>query len=205
MHVYSPSAPADLDSPHPTRDRIPTSVALGEVEVALVRWPEEASLRHALAALGRPRLLLVEPGSTPPDPLDGPEDWLRWPPDPAELLLRAQHLRQRTVVVDDRPLELDDDGVLRRGDRWAAVSEPQVPVLRLLLDNLDRVVRFDTIAAAYVAGGGSGHAASVRTMLSRIEAKIRPLGLELRSVRRRGIVLHSATGRYSAGGSPARQ
>lgn len=173
----------------PSLDPLPTSVTLGSVDVALLRWPEEASVRQAMAALGRPRLLLVEPGSLPPESLDGLEDWLRWPPDPAELLLRAQHLGQRSTPVDDPPLVLDDDGMLRRGDRWAAVSETQLPVLRLLLDNIDRVVPFDAIVEAYRSAGGSSHPASVRTSLVRISARVRPLGVELVSVRRRGMVL----------------
>jgi hypothetical protein len=169
----------------------PSSLALGEVDVAIVRWPEEASIRHALAALGRPRLLLVDPGAQPPDPLGGPEDWLRWPPDPAELLFRAQHLSQRAGDTAPLAVELDDDGLLRRGDHWVAISEAQLPVLRLLLANVDRVVRFDAIVQAYESGGGSGHPASVRTGLSRLEARLRSIGIDVESVRRRGVILRS--------------
>lgn len=179
----SATAPPALDPP--------SSMALGEVDVAIVRWPEEASIRAALAALGRPRLLLVDPGGEPPDPLEGPEDWLRWPPDPAELLLRAQHLSRRAGAPVPVALELDDDGILRRGDRWVAISEAQLPVLRLLLANLDRVVRFEAIVQAYESGGGSGHPASVRTGLSRLEGRLRTLGVDVESVRRRGVILRS--------------
>jgi hypothetical protein len=175
---------ADLD--------LPTSLTIGDLDVALLRWPVEASLREGLAALGRPRLLLVEPGAIPPDTLDGAEDWLRSPPDPAELLWRAQHLRQRTGPVDLGELVLEEDqGILRRGDRWVAVSEAQLPILKLLLDHLDRVVPFDDVVAAYGAEGGSSVPASVRTVVSRLEARIRPLGVDVLSVRRRGIVLRS--------------
>lgn len=171
----------------------PTSVAHGEVEVALVRWPVEASMRDALAALGRPRLLLVEPGVQPPDTVDLEEDWLRWPPEPAELLLRAQTLSRRAAEsVEPLPFVLDEHGVLHRGDRWVAISETQVPILELLLNSLGRVVRLDTITEAYIAAGGSGHPASVRTALSRLEARLRPVGLDLTSVRRRGVVLRVA-------------
>jgi hypothetical protein len=170
-------------------EQLPKSITLGQVEVALVRWPEEASIRDALAALGRARLLLVDPGAAPPTAFDAGEDWLRWPPDPAELMLRAQHLSQRQRPAELPPVELDRDGMLRRGERWVAVSEAQLPILRLLLDNMGRVVRFESILEAYGSVGGSQHPASVRTVLSRIEARVRPLGLEISSVRRRGVVL----------------
>jgi hypothetical protein len=170
---------------------LPTSLTIGDLEVALVRWPAEASLREGLAALGRPRLLVVEPGALPPDRLDGAEDWLRSPPDPAELLWRAQHLRQRYLPADGADLVLEDHGVLRRGTRWVSVSEAQVPILELLLANLDKVVPFDDVVAAYRSEGGSGVPASVRTVVSRLEARIRPLGVDVLSIRRRGIVLRS--------------
>lgn len=191
MPTPSSSSLGDLDRTVESLDPLPSSVALGSVEVALLRWPEEASVRQAMAALGRPRLLLVEPGSLPPESLDGLEDWLRWPPDPAELLLRAQHLGQRSTPVDDHPLVLDDDGVLHRGDRWVAVSDTQLPVLHLLLDNVDRVVPFEALSDAYQSAGGSGHPASVRTSLARISRRVRPLGVEVVSIRRRGMVLRS--------------
>lgn len=168
-----------------------STVTVTDVEVALVRWPEEDSLRRGLAALGRPRLLLVDEGVHPPEPLDHLEDWLRWPPDPSDLMVRVLNLRRRGAPASAVPLVLDGDGLLRRGDQWVAVSEGQLPILRLLLDNLDRVVRIETIAEVYANGGGSQNHASVRTMLSRLGERVRPLGLELVSIRRRGLVLRT--------------
>jgi hypothetical protein len=191
MPTSTPTSPVPVASA-PAEHDLPTSLTLGDLEVALVRWPEEASLREGLAALGRPRLLLVESGSLPPDVLDGPEDWLRCPPDPAELLWRAQHLRHRFGPdLSQQELVLEEHGVLRRGDRWVAVSEAQLPILQLLLDRIDRVVPFDDVVDAYGTEGGSSVPASVRTVVSRLEQRIRPLGIDILSVRRRGIVLRS--------------
>lgn len=186
----APNAVLDVATPLPDLDHLPTSLGLGGVDVALVRWPQEAATRDALVAVGQPRLLLVEPGSTPPASLEGAEDWLRWPPDPAELLHRAHHLSQRAAVEELHPLVLDDeDGMLRRGDRWVAVSDAQLPILQLLLSRFDRIVSFEEVVEVYVAVGGSSHPASVRTVLSRLESRIRPLGVEIHSIRRRGVVL----------------
>lgn len=169
----------------------PSVPPLDEVDVAILRWPEEASVRHALAALGRPRVLLVDPGTAPPTAVDDAEDWLRWPPDPAELLLRAQRLDLRAGATEVAPVELDEDGILRRGDVWVAISDTQVPVMDLLLRNVDRVVRFEALVEAYASGGGSPHPASVRTGLSRLEARVRTVGLHIESIRRRGVILRS--------------
>jgi hypothetical protein len=198
-------APAGLDAPHaspappasplPTT-AIPTSITVGPLEVAVLRWPEEAALRRALGALHRPRLLLVDMGTTAPWSLDDAEDWLRWPPDPEELLLRARHLADRLADQEPAaPLELDEHGVLRRGERWVSISPAQLPVVRLLLEHADRVVRFEEVVRTYATAGGSEHPASVRTVLSRIDAKVRRLGLEVASVRRRGIVLRTTSWR----------
>jgi hypothetical protein len=171
---------------------IPTSVTTADAEVAVVRWPAEATIRDTMAALHLPRLLVVQPGAAPPEDLGPEEDWVRWPPDPHEMLLRAQHLAARARSrAEPAALELDDDGVVRRGDRWVSLSPAQGPVLRLLLDHADRVVPFDDVTEVYRAAGGSDHPASVRTVLSRIDAKVRPLGVQVASVRRRGIVLRT--------------
>jgi hypothetical protein len=179
-------------SPAPDVDvEVDVDIAV-DVDVAILRWPEDDALRVGLAALGRPRILLVDDGIAPPEPVDHLEDWLRWPPDPDELAVRSRSVSRRALPVEHAPV-VDEDGLLRRGERWIAVSDAQLPVVHLLVDHLDRVVRFDTIVAAYAANGGSDHGPSVRTMLSRLDARVRPLGLGLRSVRRRGVVLHSIT------------
>ena len=64
----------------------------GPTEVTLLRWPADESIRLGLAALGRPRLLLVDDGWQPPEPVDQLEDWLPWPPDPTDLMVRTNHL-----------------------------------------------------------------------------------------------------------------
>jgi hypothetical protein len=174
---------------------VPSSIGVGDVDVTIVRWPEEAAVRDVLALLDRPRLLLVEPGFQPPDPLALTEDWLRWPPDPGELLVRAKTLAQRAPARTEAPAVLDADGILRRGERWVVISPGQQPVLRLLLERLDQVVRFEDVVDAYASGGGSRLASSVRTVVARLEARIAPLGLEVVTIRGRGVLLRTATGR----------
>ena len=144
--------------------------------------PPSTGLASCSSPPGRPRLTRLDPA----------EDWLRWPAGHDEVLLRAHHLSQRVPAAERPPLVLDAEGMLRRGERWAAISEAQLPVVELLVASLGRVVRFEAIVEAYASRGGSTHPASVRTVLSRIDARLRPLGLGLTSVRRRGVVLRDA-------------
>lgn len=169
---------------------------LVDAEVAVLRWPNEEPLRRQLVVLGLPRMLLLEPGTAPPAELDELEDWMRIPADPSDLRARARSLHARSRTVTRPSPVLDDDGLLWMGTRWVAITEPQVPVVRLLLEHLDRVVRTEAVVAAYEGAGGSGHPASVRTLVSRLGARVATLGLELVTVRRRGVLL-------SAGADPS--
>ena len=170
---------------HPIESR-PGSVGN---DVSVLAWPSEDRLRQQLAWFGLPRVLLLDPGVLPPDPLDGLEDWMRTPADPADLQARSATLQRRAAEPARHTPFLDDDDLLWVGTTWVPVTGAQSPVLRLLLAHLDRVVRFDSVIATCMSAGGSGHPASVRTLLSRLGARVRPVGLELVTVRRRGVIL----------------
>jgi hypothetical protein len=161
-------------------------------DVAVIHWPADEAVRHGLIALGRPRLLLVDPGVEPPEPVDQLEDWLRSPADPIDLMVRTQHLERRHNGEQHPIPHLDDDGLLRLGSTWIAITSVQVPVLALLLAQVDRVVPFAQIVQAYAAAGGSDHPTSVRTVLNRLSQRVARVGLELVSVRQRGVMLRVA-------------
>jgi DNA-binding response OmpR family regulator len=162
--------------------------------VSVLRWPEDAHLRGPLATFGQPRILLVEAGAPPPVLLDGLEDWVRAPTDPDDLLARSRELVRRAGDVAPDPPTVDDQGLLRVGPRWVDLSPAQAPVVELLVEHLERVVRYDAIAATYERTGGSSHAASIRTLLTRIGSRVRPVGLDLVTVRRRGVLLTQRPG-----------
>jgi phosphoglycolate phosphatase-like HAD superfamily hydrolase len=163
------------------------------VDVSVLSWPEEDRLRQQLAWFNLPRLLLVGAADHPPQLLDELEDWIRTPADPVDLHARCDVLLERaTATTTCHPL-VDEDGLLWMGSTWVALTSAQVPVVRLLLDNLTKVVRFDAVMGAYEGAGASGHPASVRTMLARLGARVRQVGLELHTVRRRGILLTVAS------------
>lgn len=95
-----------------------------------------------------------------------------------------------TTPTDDDPLpRLDEDGLLRVGGDWVAVPDAQLPVVALLVDRFGTLVHRDAIVAAYVAAGHSGHEASIRSLLARISHRVEGLGLQLDTVRGRGVRL----------------
>lgn len=158
-------------------------------DVAILRWPAQHDLRLQLAAHAQLRLLLVPPDITPPDLLDEREDWLREPAAPADLLARSRELRRRIEEVRGPAPAVDADGLLRYAGRWTAVPEAQVEVVRLLVERLDRVVSIDELAAAYEAGGGSAHPNALRTLVARLRTRFDELGLDLVTIRSRGVLL----------------
>ena len=85
---------------------------------------------------------------------------------------------------------LDEDGLLRRGDRWVAVPLSQIPVVRLLLERVEHPVTVEEISAVYEACGHSSKRASVRAALHRLRVRMAPLDLSLESVGQSLVVLH---------------
>lgn len=159
--------------------------------VAFVRWPSEAERRDELAERGVPRLLLVEPGAVPPDEWDDDEDWIRIPADPVDLHHRAEALRR--FVVGEPTVVLDDDGLLRRGERWVALAPVEAALVETLLERWAELVRRpDLEAAAWPQGGVDGRA--LDRAVTRVRSKVAPLGLRISCVTACGYLLEAVDG-----------
>jgi two-component system, OmpR family, response regulator len=167
-----------------------TSLAaeLASTDLPILRWPEQDSLRRQLAESEIPRLLVVAEGHPPPDRWDELEDWIREPVALDELDARKASIRARASRWRRRP-RLDDDGLLWVGDAWVGVSPGQAPMVRLLVDRVGQVVRYEEMTEACESAGTSGHIAAIKAHLTRLERRLAPLGLRLRSVRSRGVLL----------------
>ena len=163
--------------------------ACAALGVAVLRWPRDGTVRRHLATFRQPRLLLVEPDSDPPELLDELEDWLRTPADAEDLQARSRDLHRRAARQEPSPPTIDEYGLLRVGPAWVDLTAAQAPVVSLLIDHLERVVPYESIGATYERAGGSRHAVAIRTLLARIADRVRPVGLELVTVRRRGVLL----------------
>jgi two-component system, OmpR family, response regulator len=154
-----------------------------------------------LAAAGTPRLLLLTDRHPPPDDWDEIEDWVREPIDPDEIEVRRQTVVARARRIARRPW-FDDTGLLRVGDDWVDLSPGQLPVARLLVDELDRVVRREELAAVCEAAGVSAHATALKAAMGRLERRLAPVGLRLRSIRGRGYLLELDDGPGSGAADP---
>lgn len=156
-------------------------------DVRLLRWPDEQESRADLAALEVPRILVVAADQPAPEWCDELEDWVRAPVDRAELTVRAATVALR-ADLRTKPW-VDEHGVLWFRDRWHALSDGQVPLLRALVEQFGRTVPQADVLAAYAAAGRSTHAEAVKTSARRLGDALAPLGLDLCRVRGRGYLL----------------
>lgn len=157
------------------------------IDVRLVRWPDEATFRDKLAALGVPRILVLDARVAPPTTWDEIEDWVRVPVSKSELELRAVTVARRADAIE-RPW-LDEEGLLWFRDRWIVLPRGQRPVIETLARNFGRVVRDDEVSAVFAGSESSTHAEAVKTSMRRISDLLRPLGLVLKRVRGSGYLL----------------
>jgi DNA-binding winged helix-turn-helix (wHTH) protein len=92
-----------------------------------------------------------------------------------------------TEPGDDHPW-LDPDGLLRRGDRWVAVSPHEEAVLHLLLARWGRMVPRASLSDA-VWPDGSASSRALNTLVGRLRKRLDPLGLTIETIRARGFLL----------------
>jgi DNA-binding response OmpR family regulator len=134
-------------------------------------------------------LLLLEDGIPPPVPEgDDLEDWIRLPAGDADLHARMEGLRRRGEARSDPTPALDDDGVLRLGERWVSLPPVEARLTAALLDRFGAVVSRETLARAGWPTGAPGRNALDVHML-RLRRRLSPLTLAIRTVRSRGYLL----------------
>jgi two-component system, OmpR family, response regulator len=159
-------------------------------DVPFVRWPAEAAYREALARAGRARLLLVAAPHDPPLGGDALEDWVREGADPVEAysrreLLRARQSRRAPVVLDD--------GLVRRGSRWAAVPPVELRVLVPLLNRAGSLVTRVELLAAARPGAVADPTRTLDRVVRRVRSRLAPLGIRVHTVRATGFLLDVGT------------
>jgi DNA-binding response OmpR family regulator len=157
------------------------------MEVAHVRWPSEGNRRERLRRQRRPRLLLLDEGTPPPDEVDDLEDWIRLPADELDVKARSEHL----VVRSRRQLTVTpslDAGVLRVGDEWVSLSPLEARLTAVLLERIGVVVSRDTLArTGWPAGTNARNTLDVH--VARLRRRLGSVGLAIHTVRSRGYLL----------------
>ncbi len=167
-----------------------------------MQWPAEQDRREELRRAGQPRLLLVERGA-PPIPTDELEDWIRLPADDLDLRVRVEALRRRTDSDTGLVPALDDDGVLRLGDRWVSLPPVEARLTRALLDRFGAVVSREALARSGWPGGSPGRNA-LDVHVLRLRRRLSPLRLAIRTVRSRGYLLERSDGGGQVAPDPGR-
>jgi len=170
--------------------RQPSTFTVGSVDVALVRWPAETDRRTRLIDEAVPRLMLLEDGASPPDPVDVLEDWVRVPASETEVSFRLAGLVSRARLVADVDPILDQDGVLRCGDRWVSLPPVEARLTASLIERFGAVVGRDLLARAGWPEGAPGRNA-LDVHVLRLRRRLVPVGLVIRTVRSRGYLLEA--------------
>jgi two-component system, OmpR family, response regulator len=164
--------------------------ALSATDVIVVRWPDEEAEVRRLARLRLPRLLLVDADADPPDASDILQDWVRLPGDDRDVRARLSALRRRAAKVEHRPT-VDAHGRLHFRGAWTRLSPIDERLARALIEGFDGVV---TERQLLTQGWPEELSSSsrLRVHLHHLRRKVRPLGLEVRTVRGEGWVLQVA-------------
>jgi hypothetical protein len=165
----------------------PTAALHADHEVALVHWPREADLREQLAAIGRPRVLLVESGDSPPLGFDALEDWIRMPASAEDLNARCRVLRRRSLART--PIHLDEDGLLHRGRAWVALTPVDLRLFEVLHARQGRVVSRAQLLGTLRPSLSEDDVRALDSSMRRLRQRVRPLGAVVRTVRGVGFLL----------------
>jgi DNA-binding response OmpR family regulator len=151
--------------------------------VELLHWPQERARRAELEESHQPRLLLVEQSAEPPLTVDPVEDWIRLPANHRDVQARVESLRLRTEAEPTL-----DDGVLRTAAGWVSLPDLEARIIDVLLSKFGRVAdRQSLLNAGWPGEDPSRNLLDVH--LHRLRRRIEPIGLCIRTVRKRGYVL----------------
>src|ERR1044071_9019640 len=98
------------------------------------------------------------------------------------MFVRIARLDARYRALEPQDVSLDDL-VLRRGDRWVALSPIEARLTGPLIAHLGTLVTHDELAAA---GWDDSHARSMRSRISGLRGHLAEVGLRLTTIRGRG-------------------
>ncbi len=158
--------------------------------VTVLAWPAEADRAARARREGHAHLLLVDPDAEPPTARDALTDWVRLPVSDEDVLARLDALDRRPTSTDPY---VDEHDVLRRGDRWVALSPVEARIIRVLLEHGAAVAGRRVIGAA-VWPGGMPAGRPIDGRLPRLRARVATVGLRIHTIRSRGFLLAVADG-----------
>lgn len=158
------------------------------MNVEFIQWPAEASRRESLAALQRPRLLLVTQDEEPPITADHLEDWIRVPAPERDIRARVASLV--TAAGHRRRPTLDENGLLRAGTNWVSLPPIEARLMERLMDDWSAVVsRSELAAAGWPAQAPGRNALDVHIL--RLRRRVDSVGVVIRTIRSRGYLVET--------------
>jgi two-component system OmpR family response regulator len=114
------------------------------------------------------------------------QDWVWFDARDSEIEARLLRLSRR-AEANPRTPTLEEFGKLTHRGVSIFLSPTDERLAEILAANFGEVVREDDLIAAVWSGGGSHNA--LRVHVSRLRQRIRPLGLEIHSVRHAGYAM----------------
>lgn len=158
------------------------------MDVALIQWPSDETLRREMADTRRPRLLLVDADAEPPQCIDVLEDWVRLPVSPLDRNARVRALESRLGARTSPRPDLDRRGTLEYRGARIHLTAIQADLVGLMLERFGAVVsRQELTAAAWPESGASDN--NLDVTIGRLRRQLVPVGLRVRTVRSRGYLL----------------
>lgn len=163
------------------------------MDVVILHWPAEEDRRTALRDHGTPCLLLVDRVAVPPVVSHPREDWLRMPSSDRDIRAKVAGLRWRSDACVEhtakaKRLELDDDGILRRGDDWVSLPPIEAQIVRALLGSSGSVVSRAVLQQAAWPGRDTPPN-TLDVHMTRLRRRLDPLDASVRTVRARGYII----------------
>lgn len=170
------------------------------MDVEVRRWPGERLAVEDLRAREIPRLLLLDGDEPAPDTYDCLEDWIRLPASDADLEARRLAVAKRAAEHSVRP-RLDDAGILRFRDSWVSLSPVERELASALVDKFGAVVARGVLTdRAWPDGAPTRNALDVHML--RLRRRAGTVGIEIRTVRSRGYLMHAAAALDGNGAAP---
>jgi DNA-binding response OmpR family regulator len=158
-------------------------------EVVMVRWPDERAKAARLADAGVALLYLVTGDDDPPPVTNCLADWVRIPGGERDLDARLAALEQRATAHQAPPF-VDASGCLHYRGELVHLLPLEARLAAVLTDHFGEVVTDEALwDPDEVSSAEAGR--SLRTDVTHLRTRLRPVGLSVHRVRGRGYRLQS--------------
>ena len=155
----------------------------------MVQWPAEPDRLQRLREADTPHLVMVDPDAEAPDAHAGLEDWIRLPASAADVRVRVEGLLARAKAAGTLRPVVDTTGCIRFQGNSVTISPTEAALLDALAQRWGAVVGRDALRALLPTGDSAN---ALDASMSRLRRRVEPVGLSIRTVRRRGYVLEPA-------------